>query len=133
MTRSSPRDVVADFVDCINRGDVAGLAALMTDDHELRVFDEEPLRGKQANVEGWHGYAAAFPAYTIVVHEVGEREARVAVLGHTTGSHLGLPAEEEQELTLIWLAEVSDGLVRSWTLVEDTPDARREWGLRSRS
>ena len=133
MTRSSPRDVVADFVDCINRGDVAGLGELMTDDHELRVFDEEPLRGKQANVDAWRGYAAAFPAYTIVVREVAERGGRVAVLGHTTGSHLGLPAEEEQELTLIWLAEVSDGLVRSWTLVEDTPDARREWGLRNGS
>ena len=65
------------------------------------------------------------------MREVAEREGRVAVLGHTTGSHLGLPPEEEQELTLIWLAEVSDGLVRSWTLVEDTPRARREWGLRS--
>ncbi len=128
MTRS-PREVVADFVDCINRGDVAGLGALMTDDHELRVFDEEPVRGKQANVDAWRGYAAAFPAYTIVVRAVAERAGVVAALGHTTGSHLGLPADEEQELTLIWLAEVSDGLVRSWTLVEDSPPARREWGL----
>ena len=53
--------------------------------------------------------------------------------GPTTGSHLGLPAEEEQELTLIWLAEVSDGLVRSWMLVEDTQQARREWGLQGRA
>jgi ketosteroid isomerase-like protein len=130
-TPASPRDVVADFIDCINRGDVAGLGRLMTDDHELRVFDEEPLRGKQANVDAWHGYAAAFPAYAIVVREVAERAGTVAVLGHTTDSHLGLPLEEERDLTLIWLADVSDGLVRSWTLVEDTPPARRAWGLAS--
>ena len=129
MTQTSPLTVVARFVDCINRGDAVGLGALMTDDHELRVFDESPLRGKDANVDAWRGYAAAFPAYTVVVRAVAERPGRVAVLGHTTGSHLGLPAEEEQAVTLIWLAEVSDGLVRSWTLVEDTPAARREWGL----
>ncbi len=92
MTRSTPRELVDDFVECINRGDVAGLGALMTDDHELRVFDEEPLRGKQAHV----------------VRGSGTRR---------------------QEFNLIWLAEVSDGLVRSWTLVEDTPHARRELGL----
>ena len=125
---SSPTSSIASIV-----ATSPGSARLMTDDHELRVFDEEPLRGKQANVDGWHGYVAAFPAYTIVVREVAEREGWVAVLGHTTDSHLGLPAEEEQELTLIWLAEVSDGLVRSWTLVEDTPHARREWGLRQRA
>ena len=130
MTHRSPLTVVASFVDCINRGDAAGLGALMTDDHELRVFDEAPLCGKDANVDAWRGYAAAFPAYTIVAAEVVERAGSVAVLGHTTGSHLGLPAEEEQALMLIWVAEVSGGLVRSWALVEDNPAARREWGLR---
>ena len=133
MTPTPPLTVVAHFVDCINRGDAAGLGALMTDDHELRVFDESPRRGKDANVDAWRGYAAAFPTYTIVAHQVVEHGGRVAVLGYTTGSHLALPAEEEQALTLMWLAEVSGGLVRSWTLVEDTPAARRAWGLRSGS
>src|SRR5437879_7304426 len=41
-----PVAVVVSFVDCINRGDVDGLAALMTEDHELRVFDEAPLSGQ---------------------------------------------------------------------------------------
>jgi hypothetical protein len=53
----------------------------------------------------------------------------VAVLGHTTGSHLGLPDDEESKLTLIWLGEVVDGLVRSWTLIEDTPEHRLRHGL----
>ena len=124
MTRTlATTTSIADFVDCINRGDVAGLGALMTDDHELRVFDEEPLpREAGERRRAWHGYAAAFPG---VHHRRARRSpsatAVVAVLGHTTGSHLGLPAEEEQELTLIWLAEVADGLVRSWTLVRGHP------------
>jgi hypothetical protein len=32
-----------------------------------------------------------------------------AVLGHTTGSHLGLTDQEERTLSVIWLAEVRNG------------------------
>ena len=74
MTPTPPLTVVAEFVDCINRGDAAGLGALMTDDHELRVFDESPRRGKEANVDAWRGYAAAFPTYTIVAHQSSSTE-----------------------------------------------------------
>ena len=51
------------------------------------------------------------------------------MLGHTRGSHLGLPDEEESKLTLVWLAEVRDSRVASWTLVEDTHQRRRELGF----
>ena len=117
------------FIDCINRGDVDGLAALMTVDHTLTVFAESPLVGRAANIEGWRGYAASFPDYVIAPHRLSEHDDIVAVVGHTTGSHLGLPDEEERALTLIWLARVRDGLVAEWTLIEDTPENRTEHGL----
>jgi len=101
----------------------------MSDDHELVVFDEPPLRGREANVEAWRGYADSFPAYVITPHETVERDGVVAVLGHTTGSHLGLPDAEERQLTLIWVAQVVDGTLRSWRLVEGTPENRRSFGL----
>ncbi|HEY3057690.1 MAG TPA: hypothetical protein VGL99_01820 [Chloroflexota bacterium] len=53
----------------------------------------------------------------------------MAVLGHTTGSHLALPDAEEQRMTLIWLAEVVDAKLRSWTLVEDSAANRQRFGL----
>jgi hypothetical protein len=56
----------------------------------------------------------------------------VAILGHTTGSHLGLSDDEERQLTLIWLAEVVDGGIRSWRLIEDTPENRHWFGLEAR-
>jgi hypothetical protein len=109
--------------------DIDGLAALITDDHALQVFDEPPLAGRRANVEAWRGYFASFPEYVIYPHRLAERYGRVAILGHTTGSHLGLPDDEESSSTLLWLAVVVDGLVRSWSLVEDTADNRQEHGL----
>lgn len=136
--RLPPAAAVVSFVDAVNRGDIAALGALMTDDHELRVFDEMPVTGRDANVTAWRGYLTAFPEYVIYPREIVEvgpdgetapRNGTVAVLGHTTGSHLGLPDEQERAQTLIWTAAVTDGLVRAWTLVPDTPEIRRKLGF----
>jgi ketosteroid isomerase-like protein len=117
------------FIDRINHGDVDGLAALMTDDHELRVFLEPAVTGRAANTDAWRGYAAAFPRYCIHPHRIAERDGRVAVQGHTTDSHLELSEAEERRATLIWVADVVDGALRTWTLVDDTPNNRAALGL----
>ncbi len=121
--------VAVSFLDCINRGDIAGLSNLMTADHQLKVFDEPPLVGQEANTAAWRGYCDSFPEYVIYPHRIAQEGNRVAILGHTTGSHLGLPDEEERNLTLIWLVDVIDGAVRSWHLVENTPQRRQQLGL----
>lgn len=117
------------FVDHINRTDLDGLSGLMTDDHSLLIFDEPPLVGREANVEAWRGYFSNFPEYVIHPRRIAVRAGVVAILGHTTGSHLGLPDEEEAAMTLVWLATVVDGAVRSWALVDDTAEERRRHGL----
>jgi SnoaL-like domain len=124
-----PVAVVVSFIDCVNRGDVEGLGRLMTVDHELRVFDEPPLVGRDANIAAWRGYLDGFPAYLIYPHRISEVGGTVAVLGYTTGSHLGLPDAEESRQTVIWLADVVDGALRSWVLVEDSPANRQRFGL----
>ena len=53
----------------------------------------------------------------------------VAVLGATTGSHLGLPDDEELTLDVIWLAETVDGTVSLWRVAEDSPELRAEVGI----
>jgi hypothetical protein len=102
---------------------------LMTDDHILQVFDEPALIGRQENIEAWYGYVGSFPNYVISPHRIAADDGRVAVVGHTTGSHLALPDDEETLLTLIWVAEVDHGLVRSWRLLEDNARNRALLGL----
>lgn len=121
--------VVVSFIECVNRGDVDGLDRLMCDDHQLCVFDENPLLGRAANVEARRGYVQSYPDYIIYPHRIAERDGSVAVLGHTTGSHLGLADAEESRLTLIWLAEVVAGAVRSRRLIQDTAANRARYGL----
>jgi ketosteroid isomerase-like protein len=124
-----PVALAVSFVDAVNRADVDALSALMTDDHRLVVFDEPPLVGRDANVDAWRGYVDSYPTYVIHPRQLAEVDGRVAVLGHTTGSHLGLPADVEVHQTLIWVVEVAGGLVREWRLVEDDPIARTRLGL----
>lgn len=124
-----PIRVVRRFIDCINRADIQGLGQLMTDDHELTVFDEPTLIGREANLAAWRGYVESYPAYAIYPDRIAEHAGVVAVLGHTTGSHLGLPDEAESQLTLIWLAETVEGAIHAWRLIEDTPENRQRFRL----
>jgi hypothetical protein len=120
---------VMHFIDAINRGEVNRLGDLMTEDHRLAVFDEPPLDGREANVDAWRGYLSSFPRYAIYPHHITERSRRVAILGHTTGSHLGLPDEDEAKLLLIWVAVVDNGKLATWQLVRDTAEHREQLGL----
>jgi len=124
-----PVALAVSFVDCINRRDLAGLSDLMSSDHRLEVLDEDPLVGRDPNAAAWRGYFDGFPRYVIYPRRIAERDGSVAIVGHTTGSHLGLPDEEESKLTLIWIADTSDGAVTCWKLVEDNATNRRAWGL----
>jgi hypothetical protein len=129
LTPLPPLAAVVSFVDCINRGDLAGLGRLMTDDHQLVVLDEAPLVGREANVAAWHGYFTGFPLYVIYPRHLAARGSSVAVLGTTTGSHLGLPDHEEQRLDVLWLAEVTSGRLSRWEVVEPTPAALAAAGI----
>jgi ketosteroid isomerase-like protein len=117
------------FVDAINGNDVERLGSLMSNDHELKIFGEAPVVGRAANVEAWRGYCGSWPAYVIYPRRMAQTGDTVAILGHTTGSHLGLADEEESQLTLIWLCRERGGRVASWELIEDNATNRSRWQL----
>lgn len=127
--RLPPVAVALSFVDRINNGDLDGLLALMARDHRLEVFDEDAVVGREANAAAWRGYLDAFPRYVIYPRRIAGDGAVVAILGHTTGSHLGLPDAEERKRTLIWVAHVRNDGIERWRLIEDTPAHRRQLGL----
>ena len=127
-----PLAVAISFIDAINHGDIDRLAALMDKDYSLVIFGKAE-EGRERGIEGWKGYSTAYPNYLIHPHRMVSEGNKAAILGHTTGSHLGLPDDEEEKLTLVWVADVTkDGLVRTWTLLEDTPKNKRENGLGQR-
>jgi hypothetical protein len=124
-----PVAAVIGFIDAINRGDVDRLIALMSPGHRLQVLDELPVTGREANRDAWNGYVTAFPDYVIYPDRLVDLGDDVLVLGSTTGSHLGLPDQEERQLKVIWRATVHDGLLMLWQIIEDTPGQRALLGL----
>jgi hypothetical protein len=118
------------FINAINTGDVPTLVSLMTAGHRLQIFDEPPVVGVAQNQRAWSGYLESFPSYLIHPQQIADcGGGRVAVLGHTTGSHLGLRDEEEAKETLIWLADTTGGAVAVWTLTEDSLQNRDRYRL----
>jgi hypothetical protein len=101
----------------------------MSPGHRLQVLQEPPVTGREANRDAWNGYVTAFPDYVIYPDQLMERGDDVVVLGSTTGSHLGLPDQEERRLTVIWRATVHDGLLTLWQIIQDTPGQRALLGL----
>jgi hypothetical protein len=124
-----PVALAISFVDRINHRDLDGLVTLMSEHHRLEVFDEKPVVGRDANSAAWRGYFDAFPRYVVYPQRISEKDGVVAILGHTTGSHLGLSDDEERRLTLIWVAHAADGYVTRWRLVEDTAQNRAAYRL----
>ena len=127
-TPQPPVAAVLAFIDRINHTDLEGLLALMTYDHVLRVLDTPQVSGAALG-PAWQTYFSAFPDYVIYPERVAQAGDTVAVLGHTTGSHLGLPDDEESRIAVIWTAGVRDGLLARWSIVEDGPKVRSELGL----
>ena len=124
-----PLAAVVGFIDAINRGDLERLGRLMTEAHRLQILDEPPVEGREANIRAWRGYMTSFPRYVIHPERLAASGSRVAVLGSTTGSHLGLPDQEELRLSVIWVATAVRGKLDSWQIVQDSPDQREALGL----
>lgn len=48
----------------------------------------------------------------------------MAIIGKTTGSHV--PPEVEEKETVLWTAEIRNGLVAEWRIYSDIEEAKKE-------
>lgn len=116
MDDLSPSSIVLKFVECINQGDLEGIALLTSQEYKFtdipgRVYI---FRGKESIKQSWDEYLSAFPNYKIHVHHVLESGNGVAIIGKTTGSHV--PPEIEEKEIVLWTAQIRDGLISEWRI-----------------
>ena len=125
MTNSN---LVRTFVSSINAGDLATLISLMTEDHVYYVDGEKPMIGKEAMRSAWASYFKLFPKYRIVIDQLYAHENNVIVSGHTHGSHV--PEEiETAPNSVLWDAQVRDGLIARWIIYPANPHNRERLGI----
>jgi hypothetical protein len=119
---------VLSFIDCINRGDIDGIDALIAEQHTMQMFHDPPEVGRVSVIDAWRDYLAAFPEFRIHPHSYIAHRG-VAVLGHVTGSHVPFTVAQTRQVTIIWSAQVECRRIVSWRLYHDTPRHRMEFGF----
>jgi ketosteroid isomerase-like protein len=107
------KSVAMEFVEAINNGDSKALIKLETEDFTLIDADGDVCRGR----DGWEDYFSAYPKYRIHVQHVLTGGNGVAIIGKTTDSQVAREIEEKE--TVLWTAEIRDGLVAEWRLYTD--------------
>jgi ketosteroid isomerase-like protein len=115
-------DVVLGFVEAINRHDVDGLVALMTEDHCFVDGLGQKVRGRERMEKGWVGYFGRFPDYSIKLDQTLSRGNVVALFGTAQGTHSvngNLPPENHWEIPAAWKAVVHRGRVSEWRVYAD--------------
>ena len=118
--------VVREFIARINAADVEGLG------RRLRPTTRRGLRRsaiRRARRE--HRGVARLRRVVAELRHLRGRDRRDEASGSPCSVtrpalHLELPDEEEEKITLIWVADVVDGLVHTWRLEPDTIE-RRAW------
>jgi ketosteroid isomerase-like protein len=115
-------EVIAAFVDAINRRDVAGLSALMTDDHVFTDSLGRTVRGRAAMESGWRHYFTWFPDYEIEVTSTLGTGPEFGLFGMARGTYAvdgALTAENHWEIPAAWRAVVRDGKLAAWLVYAD--------------
>jgi ketosteroid isomerase-like protein len=135
------RAVTLDFVGRINAGDVDGIVALLTEDHEFVDTEGVSNHGRETLRGGWHGYFALFPDYQILVDEILVADSLVTLVGRSTGTLSphgrevlrradgSLPPDDELQGPAIWTARIENGLVAQWRVYVDTTETRAALGI----
>jgi len=113
-------EVATGFNECINRRDLAALAALMTEDHAFTDTTGASIRGKAACIEAWRGFFEQFPDYRNTFNDIRARGELAIAVGYSTCSVAVLNGPA------IWTAATNGGRVSHWRVYEDTANVRAD-------
>ena len=120
--KQTPKSVALKFVEIINKGDSKELIKLQTEDFTLIDMQGDTYKGR----DDWKSYFTTYPKYKIHTKHILTSGNNIAIIGKTTGSHIP-PKLEEQE-TVLWTAEIRDGLVAQWRIYSDINEIKKKAG-----
>lgn len=128
MDERSSLDVALAFVAKINSHDVEGLVELMTPDHVFVDSLGSTFRGAKQMNQGWKGYFALFPDYSIEITDQFSRNDVVAMFGKARGTYAvngNLTRDNCWEIPAAWRAVVQRGRMAEWRVYCDNEPVRK--------
>ncbi len=105
---AGPESVAVAFNDCINPGDLNGLAAMMTPDHTFIDTAGGVFAGEANCVAAWRGFFDSFPDYRNVFTSMVVLGETVTIVGHSVCSEPSLSG------LALWTATIRNGRVARW-------------------
>ncbi len=113
------------FIDKINECDIHGVIDLLAPDHTFVDMQGDEIQGKSEVLKAWQNYLESYPDYKIFIREIFNRGEDIAMIGHTTGSHLQISdVDEFHGEGVIWLSREENGKITLWQLYNNTPENR---------
>ena len=123
---SEPVDTVKAFITAMNKGAIADLADLMTEDHTFVDSGGRVQFGRDEMTAAWKSYFHMFPDYKVEVDRILQDDTVVSVLGSTSATYngkRGLVPENRVGGPAAWKAIVHGGKVRTWQVYADWTQA----------
>jgi ketosteroid isomerase-like protein len=127
-TDLAARKVAKTFVERINAGDVAGLAALMTEDHRFVDSLGNSVAGREAMRQGWVGYFGMVPDYRLVMDDWFCEGSFVVMLGTASGTYSpdgSLNPENRWTTPTAIRAVIRENQVAEWRVYADNEPIRQ--------
>ena len=124
----SAEEVALAFVDRINRHDVGGLFALMSEEHRFVDGLGQEIHGRGKMEQGWAGYFAWFPDYSIEVENIASKGNVVALFGTARGTYSANGAK--WKIPAAWKAVVRKGRVAEWRVYADNEPVWKAMGVK---
>jgi len=124
---ASAASVAKAFVRAINRHDVDGMAALMTDQHRFTDSLGNAVRGRQNIQGGWAAYFLMVPDYAIAVEETYGDGPAIVMLGVAEGTYAPdgkLKPENRWKTPAAFRALIEDGKISEWQVFADNEPIR---------
>ena len=124
MNTMNSEDIALKFIDRINAQDADGLAKLMTENFKFIDYGGNVYQGQERMRDGFAEYFTSYPKYKILVEKICLSGNDVAFIAKTTGSHV--PSELEEKETLVFIAQIENGLVAEWRIYSDIERVKKK-------
>jgi uncharacterized protein (TIGR02246 family) len=123
MDGSAAEALVRSFSACISGRDADGLSTLMTDDHGFIDTAGNRVAGKEACLDAWRSFFAAFPDYRNDFERMRIVGDHVAIAGHSSCS------DPRLDRSALWSAKLRRSQLCEWRVYDNTPANRERLGL----
>jgi ketosteroid isomerase-like protein len=117
----SAKQIVKEFVEAINNGDILLIERMLSEKHIFVDSDDTELYGKKRVLIAWKKYFEKFDTYTIKIDKYYIKEDTVVIIGEVSGFIRGEDkADKFWKIPAAWKALIEENKIKQWHTYADS-------------